>query len=124
MGFFSSKDVPLSTQQARATTDEIVYDENGLPIPELDASIPDIHENNFDNDGFDNLGDDIEEEVGARLAGARPPVAFITDMRPGDGPVSDKPLQYSYRLVVCFGPSSRTSTKYVFFLFLTERLLL
>lgn len=70
--------------------EEVVYDEHGFPVPEMDRSM-----HNFDDPDDDHLSD-IEEEVnGEAHAGLRPEVAHITDMRPGDA-ASGK-LEYSYR---------------------------
>lgn len=92
----SISDVPCGSQYPRPKGDEVIYDENGLPIPELDGSIHEMNDDHFD-EPFEHGGDDIVEEVGNRQAAINKPVTFITSMRPGDGPLSDKPLQYSYR---------------------------
>ncbi|GLV34446.1 barren [Carabus blaptoides fortunei] len=79
----------LDISHAPPHVEEVVYDENGFPVPELDKSL-----NNFDDAGEDHL-DDVEEEfAGEAHAAINQEVAHITDMRPGS--VSGR-LEYSYR---------------------------
>lgn len=39
----------LGTDRVLSQNHEVVFDENGIPIPELDGSIPDIFENHNDD---------------------------------------------------------------------------
>lgn len=71
--------------------EEVVYDEHGFPVPEMDRSM-----HNCDDADDDHLSDIEEELNGEAHAGLRAEVAHITDMRPGHNAASGK-LEYSYR---------------------------
>ncbi|CAG9812522.1 unnamed protein product [Phaedon cochleariae] len=83
-------------------TQQVVYDDNGIPIPELDGSIHDIFENNdadvdIDHDDADDEDDIqiVQEEMPQLRAGD---VAKIIDFRPANE--SAHTSEYSYNSIV------------------------
>ncbi|KAJ8947872.1 hypothetical protein NQ318_010018 [Aromia moschata] len=88
----------LAREKSVLRQEEVVFDDNGIPIPELDGSVHDIFTNavNSDDEAPDDDIRSIHEEIAPQLGGN---LEHIVQFRP-DVPEGLQRSEYSYNAVV------------------------
>lgn len=84
------------------TLDEVVLDNDGIPIPELDGSIPDVFMGRDDTEDDDPVIEEVVQEAGHNI---QTEVDNIVDFRPTDSTIvtANDRTDYSFNPLINMG---------------------